>query len=249
MGSPLDQFEAPELKMAVKRLYAAERAPAGLGQRVESILRTEQAAPRPMRIYRAVLWQQAAAALILVGLTGLIVRANYERKHPVGNQTLLAMVRTHDYCCRNGNRHQWANIPQNDFVLMGQTMASTIKEPVLAADIGDGWSFVGAAMCPVDGKTSAHLVYSRGGQFLSIFSIPASSCQKVRDGGFGSEEINNHMIAGFAHTGGVYCMVGSCPQKNLQLDEIQQLLKKHQGDLIAPRPQSSFAMVELLRQR
>ena len=249
MGSPLDQFDAPELKTAVRRLYAAERAPAGLRNRVESILRTEQAASRPMRIYNAVMWQQAAAAVILVGLTGLILRANFERKHPVGNQTLLAMVRTHDYCCRNGNTHRWTNIPQTDFVLMGQTMASTIKEPVLAADIGDGWSFVGAAMCPVGDKQSAHLVYRRNGQWLSIFSIPASSCQKVRNGGFGGERINDHMVAGFAHTGGVYCMVGSCPKGALQLDEIKQLLKKHQGDLIEPRRDSSVALVELLHQR
>ncbi|HEV8292182.1 MAG TPA: hypothetical protein VGP94_09670, partial [Tepidisphaeraceae bacterium] len=133
------------------------------------------------------------------------------------------------------------------FVLMGQTMAGKIKEPVLATDIGNGWNFVGAAMCPVNGKPSAHLIYRRNGQWLSIFSIPASSCDKVRDGGFGGEKINDHMIAGFAHTGGVYCIVGSCPKKALQLDEIEQLLKKHQGDLIQPRPQATIAMGELLR--
>ena len=202
-----------------------------------------------MRIHRAIIWQWAAAAVILVGLTGLILRASYERSHPVGGQTLLAMVKTHDFCCRSGNPHQRPGIPQNNFVLMGQTLASKINEPVLAAEMDNGWKFVGAAMCPVNGKPSAHLVYRRNGQWLSIFSIPASSCEKVRDGAFGGQQINDHMIAGFARTGGVYCMVGSCPQKNLQLDEIQQLLKKHQGDLIAPRPDSSIAMVELLRQR
>jgi hypothetical protein len=44
-------------------------------------------------------------------------------------------------------------------------------------------------------------------------------------------------------------MVGSCPKKKLPLDEIEQLLKKHQGDLIEPRPQTTIAMVELLRNR
>jgi hypothetical protein len=249
MGSPLDQFDAPELKSAVKRLYAAERAPVGLRQHVETILRAEQASSRPMRIERAVIWQRAVAALIVLGLTGLILRANYERHHPVGDETLLAMVRTHDFCCKATNAHRWTSIPQNDFVLMGQNMASRIKEPVLATDIGNGWTFVGAAMCPVGDKQSAHLVYQRKGQWLSIFSIPASSCKKVRDGAFGGEQLNDHMIAGFARTGGVYCMVGSCPRKNLQLDEIRQLLKQHQGDLIPPRPQSSLAMVELLRPR
>src|SRR5258706_5440776 len=249
MGSPLDQFDAPELKTAVRRLYAAERAPAGLRQRVESILRAEQASSRPMRIERAVIWQRAAAAIIVMGLTGLTCRASYERRHPVGDQALLAMVKTHDRCCKDSNAHRWNSIPQNDFVLMGQNMASRIKEPVLATEVGDGWIFVGAAMCWVGDKQSAHLVYRRDGQWLSIFSIPASSCEKVRDGGFGSERINDHMSAGFAHTGGVYCMVGSCPQKNLQLDEIQQLLKKHQTDLDPPPPHNSLAMVELLRNR
>jgi hypothetical protein len=249
MGSPLDQFDAPELKSAVKRLYAAERAPAGLRQHIETILRAEPAAARPMRIDRWVIWQRAVAALIVLGLSGLIVRANYERRHPVGDETLLAMVRTHDFCCKPTNGHRWNSIPQNDFVLMGQNMASRIKEPVLATDIGNGWTFVGAAMCWVGDKQSAHLVYKRDGQWLSIFSIPASSCKKVRDGGFGGEQLNDHMIAGFARTGGVYCMVGSCPKKNLQLDEIRQLLKKHQADLVPPPPQNSLAMVELLRNR
>jgi hypothetical protein len=249
MGSPLDQFDAPELKSAVRRLYATERAPAGLRHHVESILRAEAISARPLRISRAPIWQWAAAAVILIGLAGLIVRVSYERSHPVGNQTLVGMVRTHDYCCREGNTHRHRDIPQESFVAMGQTLASKIKEPVLAADVGNGWNFVGAAMCQVNGKPSAHLVYRRNGQWLSIFSLPASSCEKVRDGGFGGEKINDHMIAGFARTGGVYCMVGSCQNKDLQLDEIKKLLEKHQGDLIEPRPKTTFAMAELLRNR
>ena len=128
-------------------------------------------------------------------------------------------------------------------------MAGKIREPVLAAEMGEGWKFVGAAMCPVNGKPSAHLVYNRNGQWLSVFSMPASSCERVRSGGFGGERLNDHMIAGFANTGGVYCMVGSCPNKGLPLDEIQKLLKKHRGDLVEPRPQTTFAMAELLRNR
>jgi hypothetical protein len=177
------------------------------------------------------------------------MRVSYERAHPVGEKTLLAMVKTHDFCCRKNNAHQHRDIPQNNFVLMGQTMASKIKEPVLAADLEGGWKFVGAAMCPVSGQPSAHLIYNRNGQWLSIFSIPASACDKVRAGGFGGEKINDHMIAGFAQTGGVYCIVGTCPGKTLQLDEIKQLLKKHQGDLIEPRPHTTVAMAELLRNR
>lgn len=248
MGSSLDQFDAPELKSAVKRLYAAERAPAGLRRHIESILHAQSASPR-LRIGRPLIFQWAAAALILVALTGLILRASYEQRHPVGDKTLLAMVKTHDGCCRNNNPHQRPGVPQNNFVLMGQTLASKLNEPVLATNLDNGWIFVGAAICPVDGKQSAHLVYRRNNQWLSVFSLPASSCDKVRDGAFGGERINDHMIAGFAYTGGVYCMVGSCPKKDLQLEEIQQLLRKHQRDLIGPPPQNSLAMVELLRNR
>src|SRR6185295_17645818 len=98
MGSPLDQFEAPELKTAVKRLYAAERAPAGLRRSIESILRSQAASEQRMRIGRAVMWQWAAAAVIAVGLAGLVWRVSEERQYPVGEKTLIAMVRTHDYC-------------------------------------------------------------------------------------------------------------------------------------------------------
>jgi hypothetical protein len=248
MGSPLDQFEAPELKTAVKRLYAAEHAPMGLRKSVESILRSQAAPERRLRIGPAVMWQLAAAAVIVVGLAGLIWRVSDEREYPVGQNTLLAMVKTHDFCCRFGRQHRHSDIPQNNFVAMGQTMAGKIKEPVLAAQL-EGWTFVGAAICPVGDKSSAHLIYNRNGQWLSVFSMPASSCETVHQGVFGGEKLNDHMIAGFAQTGGVYCMVGSCPQKNLRLDEIEQLLKKHKGDLVQPRPATTIAMAELLRNR
>src|SRR5438045_1511070 len=203
MGSSLDQFDSPELKSAVKRLYAAERAPAGLRRRVESILQARESSPR-LRISRADVLQWAMAAAILIGLTGLVFEASYERRHPVGDQTLLAMVKTHDSCCRENNPHRRPGIPQDNFALMGQVLASKIKEPVLAANLeASGWTFVGGANCPVGDHQSAHLVYRRNGQWLSIFSIPASSCDKVREGGFGGEKINDHMVAGFAQTGGV----------------------------------------------
>ena len=249
MGSHLDQFDAPELKTAVKRLYGDERAPAGLRGRVESILRADQPQSRSMKIDRATPWRWAIAAAILLGLTGLIFRAAYERTHPIGGQTLLAMVQTHDRCTLKGNKHRAIDIPQDSFALMGQSMAGRIKEPVLAASMEGGWNFVGGAMCLINGKPCAHLIYSRNGQSLSIFSIPAAYCEKVRDGAMGREVINDHMVAAFAKTGGVYCMVGSCPQKNLQLEEIQQLLKKHQMDLVAPRNDSSLAMVELIHRQ
>ena len=249
MSSHLDQFDAPELKTAVRRLYGHERAPAGLRQRVEAILRADQPQARSMRIDRASAWQWAAAAVILIGLTGLTFRAAYERAHPIGGQTLLAMVQTHDRCCQEKNKHQAKEIPQDNFALMGQSLAGKLKEPVLAASMEGGWKFVGAGLCTVNGKYSAHLVYKRNGQWLSIFSIPAASCDNVRDGGMGRQIIDDHMVAGFAKTGGVYCMVGSCPKKDLRLDEIQQLLKKHQGDLIGPRSDGTVAMAELIRQR
>src|SRR5258705_12044005 len=135
MSSHLDQFDAPELKTAVRRLYGHERSPAGLRQRVESILRADHRQSNPMRIDRATIWQWAAAAVILIGLTGLTFRAAYERSHPIGGQTLLAMVQTHDRCCHEKNKHQAPQIPQDNFVLMGQSLASRLKEPALAASM------------------------------------------------------------------------------------------------------------------
>jgi hypothetical protein len=248
MSSPVEDFDAPELKTAVKRLYRSERAPLGLRQSVERILAPQAARPIPMRIDRAAMWQWAAAAVIMVGLGGLIARVSYERSHPIGGQTLAAMVKVHDYCCKDGRKHRQKEIPHENFVLVGQSMASRLKEPVLAAEM-KGWNFVGAAMCPINGKPAAHLVYQRGGQWLSIFSIPAASCDKFREGGMGSEIIGDHMVACFTKTGGVYSMVATCPQKQIDLQEIQQLLKKHRGDLVAPTRDASVAMVELVRQR
>jgi hypothetical protein len=166
----------------------------------------------------------------------------------VGQVTLAGMVRTHDWCCQKERAHRNTDITRANLELAGKTVASRLKGPVLAAEMGQGWDFVGAAICPVNGKQSAHLIYYRNGQWLSIFSLSAASCENVRDGTMGGKVIDDHMVAGFAKTGGVYCMVATCPGKKIQLNEIEQLLKQHQGDLVAPRD-SSVAMVEMLRQR
>src|SRR5438045_8349936 len=90
MSGQLDQFDAPELKTAVKRLYGNERAPTGLRHRVESILQAEQPPAPSLRINPAPIWQWAAAAAIFIGLIGLTLRASYDRTPPIGSPTLPA---------------------------------------------------------------------------------------------------------------------------------------------------------------
>jgi hypothetical protein len=61
--------------------------------------------------------------------------------------------------------------------------------------------------------------------------------------------VEDHMVACFTRTGGVYCMVATCPRKTLELDEIRRLMRKHQGDLIEPRRDASVALLDFPRQR
>lgn len=231
------QFDDPELKAALRRVCAGERAPGSLRERVIGL--TGAAASPALKltspVTRRPFWSspifRLAAAVFVIASIGLYYTL-HTRPDSIDEHTLLAMIKTHDYCCNMPN-HSNPSVPQSSFASMGTAMSLRLHEPVLAADLKpDGWTFHGANYCPVDGNTSAHLTFWRGAQRLSIFSLPAASCKYAKDGSSYSESLNGHLIAGFVESGAVHCMVGQCPAGQLKLQDVAALLKKHQNDLV-----------------
>jgi hypothetical protein len=249
MSSDFNQFDDPGLKASVQRAFAHERAPAELRQRIVGML----SAPEPLADHpplklpaqsppaaRPFIWsftaaRLAVAALLLVGIaTALLVYRNTRPTPPpsINEATLAAMVQTHDECCHHEHRDE--RLPQESFAALGKAIADELNEPILSADLSkDGWSFEGAAICSVRNKRAAHMIFARGEQRLSVFSVPASTCGSVKEGSSYRGRIRDHVVVGTTRKGGVHCIVAHCPGNTIKLEEVADLLERHQGEIVA----------------
>lgn len=242
-------FDDPGLRAAVRRVCPAEKAPEALRQRLSRMVSAELArsrlptstpvTPQPLRIsfWQRPAFRMAIAATFLVGMTGLLHQFVF-RDPPVSHaavihpQIVQAMIHTHQRCCDKPS-HGMVHAPGEDFRSVGRAMEEKLQGTVLAANLAeDGWKFFGADICRVDGRSSAHLLFTRGDDWMSVFSVPGISADQVAGAGTYAQCVDGFMVAGFARDGGVYCLVGHCPERHLTLDEVAGLLKKHRHEMI-----------------
>ena len=126
-----ERSEDPGLKLALKRIYGGERAPADLRERLmrsladssplapisQSTVLTDSPIPAAAPI-RLAFWSQpafrAAAAVFLVALAGIFYYASNTSTAsaaPIQQDALLAMIQTHDQCCAGEHDHQEPELP------------------------------------------------------------------------------------------------------------------------------------------
>jgi len=179
----------------------------------------------------------ATAALLAIAFAGISYKV-FAQKVAIGDDTLRAMVKTHDHCCKS--RNHGSKLASDNFAQMGRRVASQAKEPVLAPDLTvDGWKFVGVALCRLDGFSAPHWVFSRGEQKVSVFSLPASHCRVAREGHSRCTHIDKHPVSGFVKTGDVHCFVGSSPDGLLTPEDLEALMNKHRNDIVSFAPTTS----------
>jgi hypothetical protein len=198
-------------------------------------------------------WASAAAAAIVIGF-GL---AAWQRAHdapatvasasasaPAPAQAAAfpadlagALVRTHDSCLRlhAPDHHLFTSAPKGDLPAIAQKMSARLKHPVIAAKIGEGWEFRGAAICPVGNLKSAHLVYAHEDAAVSVFSLPASvAASSCPDHKNCEDAVDGHPMAGFVENGGFFCVVAT-PGKTSIADatQVKTLRDQLHGQVIA----------------
>jgi hypothetical protein len=256
LDAQVPQFEDPALKAAVCRCFASECASSALRQRVARCMATEQLTARPatgaMRInpgsadpgtLPTMLPGFAMAAAMVLAIGGLaFILSNSPRNVPAPFQ--LAAVARHDECCQAKDHHMPA-IPQASYANMGQYLRQELNHPVLAADMTkDGWTFSGAAICPVGDVPAAHLLFTRGGESLSVFSLPVSAVSSMVDGQvYEARTADGHTVVARAQDGAVYCLVGRGSQ-DVSVDQLDDLLDEHRGEATvaaAPGPRITVA--------
>lgn len=219
------QFDDPVLRDVVRRAFAGETAPVSLRQRVVETLDTEQRAEQnPRRQWNRLGLAAAAVLVIGVGLAYLVLLRNSEK--PVPQWFAAAMVASHDQCAGRSDHHLLSGLtPANDVRAAGARLWRDLGYPVLAAELGDGWTFAGAGICQVSGHNAAHLLYTRGQDSISVFSIPAAVLYAgdATDGTEYSQVEQGHPVSGFIQGGAVHCLVGRSASGSLTLQEVKRL--------------------------
>jgi len=217
-----EEFNDPVLKEAVKRAWAGESAPRQLSESISDSVAAPRAQIRPTAGWAA--WAAAAVILLCAGL--LIVRMAGSSSAP--GQALPAfaaaeLVRTHDVCCRSNDHHHVPDQYSAQMPDTGRWLSTKAHIAVVAISPGGGWNYMGAGPCGVAGNPSGHLLFRRGNQELSIFSIPATELGVDAKDALYSADIDGHLISAFTRGGGLYCVLAHDPDGKLSASDVQPL--------------------------
>lgn len=217
-----DPFDDPALKAAIRRVWKDHGAPPDLRRQMQVRAASVTAAHRPPIAL-------AAAAIILIALGLVAWRLSrvappyHQQMAKLPNDLAQNLVKTHDYCCSQSDHHM-PGLPRDDFSAIAKVLTARLGWPVLAAPLKDDWKFDGAAICPVGRSQSAHLVFKRGKDDISIFSLPASLAPNAQHVAEYQEVEEGHPIAAFAANGGLFCVVGSGPDDTMKLSNVRAIL-------------------------
>jgi hypothetical protein len=228
------EFHDPALRQALKRAVGGEMAPLPLASRIQSALANEaDPAPRRTARPRPRIWSLAAAAclcLFSVSLMGMQVWKTFTPREQLAIKSLdvpteLAqnLVARHDTCGSQPDHHFLAGVAHDDLSAIRKSLARSLDQRVLVTKLPNGWVFRGANLCPVGQDRAAHLIFTRGNQTLSLFSLPNADYPTSSNDTPYESMAAGHPIAGFTHGNGFYCLVGSSPDGMLTLNELKSL--------------------------
>lgn len=216
------------LKDAVRRAWGQEVAPQSLRQSIGRLI-AEEFHPVSFLARRSPFYSFAAAAVILltVGLIGyqcqvlFSIPSGVAFAQPATTAVAVLMVEQHDntrhvpreYQALNGNLDQVARRLK---FLTGRTP--------LVRELPDGWRFRGAGVSEIAGFKASQLVFTRGRQSISLFSMPPVMASHEADPAGNYQCVyNKHSVAGFVTSEGLYCLVGYDPDGRLMPDSVLDL--------------------------
>jgi hypothetical protein len=237
---PLEPFNDPELKAALRRAIGQEAAPAGLRDRIRAAAdakvtpEVKDAPPIKLRQPRGPLYRLAVAAILVIGFGGLAYRIwdmnrvpQYDQRAAIPDSLYQGMIKTHALRVASA-----AGDDSGKTLLAISGLSQKIKRPMFVPDLSqDGWTFQGAAVRDVDSNPSAQLFFTKGNASISVFSMPVAAAPGVKDGSDYQYSFASHPIAGFTRGLGLYCIVGSSADHSLGAEEVKRLLDRHKGEM------------------
>ncbi|HVT89278.1 MAG TPA: hypothetical protein VHD56_10530 [Tepidisphaeraceae bacterium] len=224
MSEQSGQFEDPALKAAIYSALSREVAPAQLRRRISELM-DAQMSPRPLWRHRNASLYAIAATLLIVGLGVGLTLTLQSREDQIPSHLANAMVEVHDKCKAAGDHHLLAGVSDSDVVGMRKQLRELLGHPALVAMLGRDWKFKGAGICEVEGHPTAHLLFARGDETVSIFSVSEKLLfnDLPKDGSTFSQTVGNHELAGFVYGGAVHFLVGDMTSRKLTLGEMINL--------------------------
>ncbi len=245
---PVQPFDDPALKAALRRCLGKESAPAGLRERIAALssaptqptmkLATDSkpaADAKPIPMFRkSPLYRFAVAAVLLIGFGSLgyqiwkMTHQNpYIPSYIISDAAYQNMVDHHE-------DHKTGKTTDHITTLaaapgLGKQFGE-MKKGIFVPDLTkDGWTFKGASVQKVENGTGVQLFFTKGNEALSVYSLPASTvAPKSIDKQDYEKMFNGMPIAGFTDSGGLYCIVGD---KSVDLTEVKRLLNEHKGEI------------------
>lgn len=266
-----ERFQDPALRGAVRQVWGQEQCPEKLRQQCCCLCSGRWVAGR---IARAAGWAVAVAALVAMAV-GIPLIRHADRKpasiallppasppspanpNDIANSDVTVgslipvelqknLVTTHEHCVHRQNHHG-LDQPGTADTDIAEAMRARLSHAVLMARPADpGWAFRGAAICHVGSMPSGHLVFARGEQAISIFSLPASAAPRLHDGDDARATAKGHPIVAFARDGAIFCLVGSDPSGGISTDDLDQMRQRMEPDVTADATDHSTDLSELL---
>jgi hypothetical protein len=177
----------------------------------------------------------AASVLLVSAWAGWLVndRMQFDQRM---DEAALAMMATHDFCCARPDHHALKGVAPDDLEAIGEKTSADLNIRVLTADPLNGWKFAGAGECQVAHFTSAHLLYRKGNQAISIFSIPAQDFKLYTADSSYTTDAKNHMAAGFVYNHGLYCIVVNSANTPMTMPELRDLRNRVEQAFTAGDP-------------
>jgi hypothetical protein len=254
-ASPENDFDDPQLKDAVRRCWACDCAPENLQKQVARLLADSKEHPagtdaRSLGKMRWAVWPVALAAglMLAAGLFHQFENRPASIALPPALPVALEhdLIHRHDLCSRLPD-HQHLKVPKNDDTAITAALHTKLKRAVLVFHPRDPqWQFRGAAICPVGTTPAGHLVFVKGNEALSIFSLPKSLVPNATDGEQFAADVDQHCIVGFIKDGALFCAVSSGP---FSIDQLKAMEARMEPVVaaISNRRASPLALAELLQ--
>jgi hypothetical protein len=156
------------------------------------------------------------------------------------------LVDTHERCVHSADHHRLDKGAATDAAI-ADAMRTRLSHAVLVARPTDPrWVFRGAAICRAGDTPCGHLVFSRGDQAISVFSLPSSAAPQLQGQPVQHILSNGHPIVAFVKDGALFCLVGSGPVGTISTDDLDQMRQRMQNDVTADAPDHSTVLAELL---
>jgi hypothetical protein len=218
-------FDDPDLKQILKRSLGSELAPARLRHRVTAALQARERQQQALRHrWQKPVFRMAAAAVLLIGF-GLVYTILFNKERAAPQWFAAAMVTTHG----NTPAALPLGIAPDDYDAIRTYLTDKLGYPVLAEPLGDGWTLQSARMSVVGTADAAQLVFTKGDQTVSVFSVPEkviSYSEPAKDGMSYSQMHQGHAISGFVRGKSIHCLVASSKSGKPDLKALTQLREK-----------------------